>query len=170
MTETVTSPEGNDSEIPTLDMIRSLAMFDPHHLVEAMQKALPFTEIPGVDIARLTETQEKNLAVLQGAARMEQQVFSKAAETEFRLMQEQISETLNAIREISGSGNPVDASARQTELAVKTLDRLSQETEKFMEEEGSRQMDIFKMLAKRYVDALGEIKQMTSTAERLRSY
>lgn len=161
MTEPETITGIKESENPTLDMIRALAIFDPHRLVEAMQKSLPFADIPGVDLARLTETQEKNLAALEGAARMEQQVLSEAAKREFRLIQEQMSETLNAIKELSTTSNPLDASAKQTELAVKTLNKLSQETEEFMKDEGSRQMDIFKMLAKRYVDALGEIKQMT---------
>ena len=159
MTEKQSGQAAPAEESPAmLKMLSSLAVYDPEYMVEAIQKALPFANIPGVDLARITEIQQKNQATLQGVARMEQELLSRTAKREFKLLEERMSDVLGAIKGFSTTGNPLDVSANQTELAIRTLDKLSQETADLIKDVGSQQMDIIKSMAKRYIDMIEEIK------------
>ncbi|QQO56300.1 MAG: hypothetical protein N838_25975 [Thiohalocapsa sp. PB-PSB1] len=144
-------------------MIKSLAVYDPEYMVEALQKALPFANIPGVDLARLTEIQQKNQATLEGVARMELELISQTAEKEFKMLEQLMNEMFGAVKDVSVTDNPLDVSAKQTELAVRTMDKLSQETADLIKDVGSKQMDIVKSMAKRYVDAIEEMKAMAKS-------
>ena len=147
---------------PMLKMIRAMAVYDPEYMVEAIQKAVPFANVPGIDLARLTEIQQKNQAALEGVARMEKEVLSRTAKREFTMLEEQMGEILGAVQALSttDSANPLDASVKQTELAVRAMDKLTQETADLIKDVGSQHMEIIKSMAKRYVDAIEEIKSM----------
>lgn len=164
MTEKKTDQaSATEESSPMLKMIRAMAIYDPQYMVEAIQKAMPFANVPGIDLARLTEIQQKNQATLEGVARMEQEVLTRAATREYTILEEQMNEILGTVKALSRaeSANPLDASVKQTELAVRAMDKLTQETADLIRDVGSQQMDIIKSMAKRYVDAIEEIKSMT---------
>lgn len=150
------------NENPMLDLIKILAISDPHHMVEAMQKLFPFAAaIPGLDVARLTEFQEKNVAAIVEASTTVQKIVRDTAAEECHMLQECVSETLRSLQQMSHAGERPGAGAKQTDMVVQIMDKLSKETIELMESNSEQMIAVLKDMRLRYVDALNEIKQMS---------
>lgn len=140
------------SENLMVDMIRMMAILDPHHMVAVMQKLFPFaTAIPGLDAAGLTEIHQKNYFAILNASTNIQNMLDVTAMEEHRMLQEYVTATL---QQISCAGSP-----KQTELVGHLIDKLSKETIALMQRNSEQTIAIMKDMRRRYIDALDEIKQ-----------
>ncbi len=149
------------SENPMLDLIKTLAIFDPHHMVAAMQKLFPFAAaMPGLDAARLTEIQEMNVAAIVDASTNVQKIVSNTATQEWQMLQECVSETFRSLQQMSHLGEPAGAGADQTDMVVQIIGRLSKETIELMTKNSEQMMAVLKDMTWRYVEALNEVTQM----------
>lgn len=147
------------SDNPMLDMIKTMAIVDPHHIVEVMQKLIPFaTAIPGLDAPRLAEVQEKNFFAIMNATANMQKMVSDTATEEYRILQECVSETM---QHISSAGAPTGTATKQMEMITHLIDKISKDTIELMERNCEQLSAITKDMTKRYVAALNEIKQMS---------
>lgn len=147
------------SDNPMLDMIRTMAIVDPHHMMEVMQKLIPFaTAIPGLDAARLTEIQEKNFFAITNASANLQKMMNDTAAAEYQMLQNCVSETL---QQISSAGTQTDTAQKQMEMVTRLFEKISKDTIELMEINSKQLSAIVKDMTKRYIAALNEIQQMS---------
>ena len=146
------------AENPLLNVLRLSGSLDPHHLVEAIQKLFPFGTIPGIDAARLVEMQEKNVAVLQAVTQHLQEVLSNTAKSEFQMVQKCVEDAIRMVGEISQAKDPFEASAKQTEMVVLTVEKLSRETVEVLTKNSEQLVTALKDLALRYIKCINELK------------
>lgn len=156
-----TQPESESalakSENPMVEMIMMMAILDPHHMVAAMQKMIPFaTAIPDLDAARVTEIQEKNFWAIANASTNIQRMVSETATQEYRMLQECVTKTL---QHISCAGAPTGTAAKQTEVIGHLIDKLSKETIDLMQRNSENTVAIINDMRGRYIDAMEEIIQ-----------
>jgi hypothetical protein len=159
---TITSAKPQDDN-PMLAMIRAMATFDPHHLVEAMQKWLPQSAVPGVDIAGWTAMQEKNMAALQAASRQTQAVLSDSANRQLEIVREWIGTAVRATEDTSRAGNPYDATAKQVEFAFSTMGDVTLQGIEALKATAEKLREISNQLGSRCADAIAEMKKMAPT-------
>jgi hypothetical protein len=149
-----------------MNFIKMLALSDPHHMVESMQKLFPFaTSIPGLDPARLTEIGESSFHELLNASTNVQQRISDSVAEESKLLQECIGETLQSLQQMSGWGNPHEVAAKQTEIVAQVMDKLSRETMEIMMANAEVMMKAVTQMKNRYVATLDEFKKMAEQSK-----
>lgn len=149
-----------------MNFIKMLALFDLHHMVEAMQGLFPFpAAIPGLDLARLTKIEEEYFADIANASTNVQQRISATTAEQSKMLQECISDTLRSLHKMSLSGDPNEVAAKQTELVAQIMEKLSSETMALIERHSEVMMDILADLKDGYVKALTEIKEMAEASK-----
>ena len=150
----------SQNENPMLAMIRAIATFDPHRLVEAMQQWLPQSMFPGVDMAGWTAMQEKNMAALQAASRQTQAALSDGASRQLDLMRECIGSAVRATEDVSRAGDPYDATAKEVEFAVSTMGNVTLRGIDALKVTAEKLREISNQLGQRCVDAIAETKKL----------
>jgi hypothetical protein len=147
-------------ENPMLDMIRAIATFDPHRLVEAMQKRLPKSMFPGFDMAGWTAMQEKNMAALQAASRQTQAALSDSAKRQLDIMRECIGTAVRATEDASRASDPYDATAKEVESAFSTIGNVPLRGIEALKVTAEKLKEISNQLGRRCVDSIAEMKKM----------
>src|SRR5450755_1420466 len=147
MSSQLVSPTATVPESPALELTKAIALFDPLHIMRDLQQLFPFSAISGVDLVRLTEIQEKSLASLKAAVDLEREFVFSTGKREYEMLNACFNDIMDAMKQMSMARDPVEASTKQTEVAVQIVDRLSQETVQVLQNFRAQHMDIFKTLA-----------------------
>jgi len=140
------------------DATKIMGDFDPSKMMNEFNKAVTDMKVPAVDAAPLMEAQRKNMEALADANKLAlegvQAVFKRQAE----ILQKTIDEVQGNLKDVSGSGTPQDAVAKQADLVKGAFENALGNMRELAEMVSKSNTEAFETVNKRFGESLEELK------------
>lgn len=129
---------------------------------EKMMKEMKFPAMPNMDFGELMQSQRKNVEAITQANKVALEGMQAVARRQAEIMREAMEEVSKASQSLASSGtsNPQELSAKQTELARSSMERSMERLRELAEMVAKSNSEAFEVLQRRMSEALEEFKEM----------
>ncbi len=121
-------------------------------------KMLGDVKIPGFDMDAIMAAQRKNIEALTAANQTAVQGMQAVAQRQAEILSQAMNEVSLIAQQLSGSGNPQELTAKQTELARKGFEQALANARELAELVNKSNTDAFAIINKRVTESLQELK------------
>ncbi|MFZ4789611.1 MAG: phasin family protein [Candidatus Competibacteraceae bacterium] len=121
-------------------------------------KMLGDVKIPGFDMDAIMAAQRKNIEALTAANQTAVQGMQAVAQRQAEILSQAMNEVSLIAQQLSGSGNPQELTAKQTELARKGFEQALANARELAELVSKSNTDAFAIINKRVTESLQELK------------
>jgi len=144
------------------DFMNNFNQYDPQAMIRQMQAAFGNYKIPNVDMEALAKSQQKNMEALmkanEAAVAGTQELLKRQAE----LFQEALKEASDASQNMTASGNPQEAAAKQVELVQAAVEQALKNSTEISEIVSKTQNDVADTVNARVTEGLKEVKDVVA--------
>ena len=124
-----------------------------------VQKLFSDFMVPGVDMRSLISSQQKNIAALTQANQHAVEGMQALAQRQLEIMKQTMVSAADAAKQVSTSGNPKEAAAKQAELAKAAFEQAVTNMREMAEMVSKFSNQAFDVISKRVTEGFDEIKQ-----------
>jgi phasin family protein len=125
-----------------------------------IQKAFADFKMPGVDMPALLIAQQKNIAALMQANRHAVEGLQALARRQFEILQQAMKGAADAAKQVAATGGPMEAAAKQAELAKTAFERAVANMREMADMVGNSSNQALEVISKRVIEGLDELKKM----------
>ena len=127
-----------------------------------MSKLMGNLQIPGLDVASLMNIQRKNIEALTEANKVAVAGMQAVAKRQVELLAQAMAQTTAIAKEFSGSSNPQEIRAKQTQLTQQAFEKALSEMRELAELIAKSNSESLQVLNKRFVESLEELKSISA--------
>ena len=127
-----------------------------------MTKMLGDVKIPGFDMDAIMAAQRKNIEALTAANQTAVQGMQAVAQRQAEILSQAMNEVSSIAQQLSGSGNPQEMTAKQTELARKAFEQALSNMRELAEMVSKSNTEAFAIINKRVTESLQELKTLVA--------
>lgn len=140
--------------------MKMMAEFDPTKFMGEMAKAMGVSQAGGVDVNAIVESQRKNVDALNAANRRALEGFQAAVSREQEILRQMMDETASAVKELSTTASPQEATAKQAELLKVAFEKALSNMRELAETMAKANTEALDTVNKRISESLDEIREM----------
>lgn len=138
------APEGNQLQ-PLLDIQKIIAQF----------------KIPGVDVAKIAESQQKDIAAVVEANKRAYEGFRALAERQSEMLKEAMTEWQAVMKEMSAK-DPAETAAKQADFAKRAFEKALANMRELAEMAAKSQTEAWDVVHQRFQENLAELRRALS--------
>jgi phasin family protein len=124
-----------------------------------LQKIFADFKMPGVDVPALLSAQQKNIAALTQANQHAVEGVEVLARRQLEILQQAIKGAADAAKQVVTAGGPMEAAAKQAELAKAAFEQAVANMRDMAEMVSNSNKKAFDAISKRVAEGLEELKQ-----------
>ncbi len=117
-------------------------------------------KLPGFDMTALMTAQRKNLEALMAANRVALEGMQAIAKRQAEIMAQAVAEVSGMAQQMTGSGNPQEAGAKQSELVGQTFEKALANMRELAEMFSKTNTEAFDLINKRFTESVEELKTL----------
>ena len=147
------------------DFTKFAGGFDPSKMTEEFTKAFNQFKIPGVDVAGIMATQQKNLDALTAANKSAIEGMQAVTTRQAEILKQTMEATASAAEDLVKSGSPQEATAKQAELVKTTFEKALADMTEIADMVAKTNAQAGAAINKRISESLEEVKKLALSAK-----